>query len=80
MISLALFGHHQSLNKPMDEPYPATSVVEVVLGLLNTQDGVNLFFFAPPHYADNSAGLWVVRFEGGKEGHVSSNNPMDIAS
>ena len=56
VISPALFGHRQNLNEPMDGPYPATSLVEAVLGLLNTQDGVNLSLFAPPHHADKHTG------------------------
>ena len=42
VISLALFCHQQSLNKPINRLYPTTCVVEVILGFLHTQNGVNL--------------------------------------
>ena len=40
VISPALFGHHQMLDKPMSGSHTAMSVVEVVVGLTSTQHGV----------------------------------------
>ena len=49
VISPALFGHHQSLDEPIDQSHSATSVVEAVLGLLNTENKVYQFCFTALH-------------------------------
>ena len=45
MISPALFGHHQDVDRPMGGAHSPTSKVKTVLGLFCTPEGVYLFPF-----------------------------------